>query len=122
MSATSEELETLRHMLGLPETRDSNVIPSPYRNYYAANRGDEQLAEMARKGLVYLAGSSDALYGGDLYYATDMGKTAARASVKVRKVTRSERRYLRWLTLHDAVPDLSFGEFLRNEKRFEVGA
>jgi len=108
-------------MLGLPDEA-AGADPVPHRNYYATSRGDEHLAEMARKGLVYLAGSSDALYGGDLYYATDMGKAAARASVKIKKLTRSQRRYLRWLRLRDAYSDISFGDFLRNERHFEARA
>ena len=42
MNLTDEQLQTLRHMLGIdkPDERE----PEPYRDYYCASRGDANLA------------------------------------------------------------------------------
>ena len=39
MKLTDDQLDTLRHMLGINTPNDR--IPRPYRNYYCADKGEE---------------------------------------------------------------------------------
>ncbi len=104
--AAPEQLRILRHMLGINTPRDRD--PKPYRDYYCANPGDPDLHELQRLGLV-------ALYRSDSYEwftTTDAGKAVAMASHKAIRYPKAKRRYIAWLSVQDAFPDLSFLDYL----------
>ncbi|NOT95439.1 MAG: hypothetical protein HOP00_03915 [Nitrospira sp.] len=102
---TVEQLRILRHMLGIDNGR--NAVP--YRNYYCANPGNPELHELQRLGLVRLYRVRD---GYEWFTCTDMGISAARASLKSIRVPLKARRYAAFLDVRDALPDLTFRQFL----------
>lgn len=104
---TDEQTRILRHMLGidLPDVKN----PKPYRDYYCANRGDEQLAELARLGAVHLYSQ----HGGyDWYCCTDIGCAAAFASHERIRLPKAKRIYRRFLDVKNGISDLTFKKFL----------
>ncbi len=107
MNLNSEQLQILRHMLGIDV--DDTPNPSEYRDYYCANRDDPALWEMANLGAVERY-ASDRHY--DWYRTTDAGKAAARASQRAMLLPKPKRIYLRWLSISDVCPDLTFRDFL----------
>lgn len=106
---TDEQLRTLRHMLGINTPHDPR--PKPYRDYYCANPGDPELHELARLGMVKLY-SSHGNY--EWFRCTDAGRAAAIASHKTIRHSKSSRVYSKFLDVRDAIPDLTFREFLTN--------
>lgn len=107
---TPDQLDTLRHMLGLNDLNGRD--PVPYRNYYCASHNDPQLHELRRLGKVELY-RTDERY--EWFTCTVEGQRDALASVSVRKVSRGRKRYRDFLNASDANPDLTFREFLRLE-------
>ncbi|MBW2342528.1 MAG: hypothetical protein JRF53_00685 [Deltaproteobacteria bacterium] len=109
MNLTEEQLYTLRHMLGINKPNDR--IPRPYRNYAAVNPGDQKFAEMERLGAVE---RYEARAGSDYDYfqCTAAGKLAAIRSHRTIRKAKPQRRYSRFLDLCDAIPELTFKEFL----------
>jgi len=107
---TPDQLHTLRHMLGINDP--SKRVPRPYRNYAAVNPGDPEFIEMARAGLVeiYRARGSGSEY--DYYRCTEMGRLAAMRSFRSIRYSAAKRRYIAYLNVSDAVPDLTFRQFL----------
>lgn len=112
---TNGQLETLRHMLGM--TDFSRREPSEYRDYYCANKGDEHLMTLEAEGLVRCYRRDDAYHW---YTTTDAGKDAARASFRQLRYRKSRRVYLRYLSVNDAVPDLTFREFLTDPEFADI--
>lgn len=102
-----EQLRVLRHMLGID--RPDVTKPVPYRDYYCANPGDPDLAELARLGAVRLY---DTRGGYEWYTCTDEGRAAAIASHKTIRYTPAKMRYGRYLDMKDCYPDLTFRRFL----------
>lgn len=115
MSLTSEQLSILRHMLGI------NVCDTPappeYRDYYCANPNDPDLHKLARLGLVRLYSTRD---GYEWFATTDAGKAAARASQRAMLLPKPKRVYRRWLSVSDALPDLTFRDFITRDEFAEI--
>jgi hypothetical protein len=112
MAGLSEvQLHTLRHMLGINTPND--CVPRPHRNYAAANRGDTEYLELERLGMVERYRSASSLWGDyDFYRCTDAGRQAAIASHRCIRQPRAARVYAKYLDVADALPDLTFREFL----------
>lgn len=107
MELTSEQLHTLRHMLGIndPSVRD----PVPYRNCYAADPGNPEMIELERIGAVRFYCRR---YELDFYVCTDAGISAAIASHKSIRDSKKRRVYSRFLDCRECCPDLTFRQFL----------
>lgn len=95
------------HMLGIDDP--SKARPQEYRDYYCANPGDPELHELARLGLVRLY-RTDEHY--EWFTTTDAGKVTARTAHRRSIYPKKKRIYLRFLTASDAIPDLTFKQFL----------
>jgi hypothetical protein len=110
MKCTEEQLDTLRHMLGINTPFDR--VPSPYRDYAAVVVGDARFAEMERLGLVecYRRAKTEREY--DYFRCTETGRAAAMASHREIRMTKAKRVYWRFLEVSDAIADLTFREFL----------
>lgn len=113
-SISEDHLGVLRHMLGI----DSSRPTEPSRNHYAVCPGspdDTEMREMVKLGLVKYYGKAWEYH---FYQATERGTRSAIDSHKkmVRKVPKKRRVYLSWLSTKDAIPNLSFKEFLTNPK------
>jgi hypothetical protein len=110
MNLTEKQLDTLRHMLGIndPSVRE----PKPFRNYYAASHGSHELDDLVKLGAVEF----DQKHGDyDYYHCTPAGKIAAIESHRLIRYTKKKRVYLKWLHIADALPDLTFKEFLTSD-------
>ena len=114
---TDKQLRILRHMLGInkPNVR----APKPYRNYYCAGKGDEELAALERTGAVECY-CRDEEY--DWYRCTEAGKAAAIASHKDIRVPKKKRVYCRYLDTSEAIPGLTFKEFLTSDRFADIRA
>lgn len=117
MVLTEEQLQTLRHTLGI-DTPDERA-PKAYRNYFCANRGDTDLAERARLGAVRLYRQCDHY---DWYTTTGAGRAAARASHRTIRLPKSKRIYSRYLDVADVHAHLTFHEFLTSPTYAETRA
>jgi len=115
MKPTTEQLQTLRHMLGInaPYAKE----PKPYRDYYAAPRGDTGLWLMANDGLVERY-AVDRCY--DWYRTTEAGRAAALASHKRIRASKGKRLYAKFLDVRDCWPDLTFRQFLTDPELRET--
>lgn len=111
MTLTDEQLRTLRHMLGIDQPYVRR--PEPYRNYFCANRGDEELAELERLGAVERYAQHS---GYDWYRCTPAGEALARSSHRVFRKPKAQRVYHQFLVYSDVCPDLTFREFLTSPK------
>lgn len=106
-----DDLDALRHMLGLPD--EWQRPEPPFRNHYATTPGDAQMETLRAMGLVDCAGSRPAIFGDLAFYrATDAGRAVALASVRRLRLTKGQRVYRAWLNLDSS---LSFGEFLKSD-------
>lgn len=104
---TPQQEHILRHMLGIDDPSKAN--PTPYRDYFCANPGDQELHELARLGLVEMYSA----HGGYEWFATtDAGKAAATASQRRMRYPKKKRVYIAWLRASDCCADLTFREFL----------
>lgn len=110
---TDEQLRILRHMLGINVS--DTPRPAEYRDYYCANPGKPALHELARMGMVVPYSTRD---GYEWFKTTDSGKDKARASQRAMLLPKSKRVYLRWLSIRDVVPDLTFRDFI-TQREFE---
>lgn len=117
---TPDQLRTLRHMLGIDDP--SKVHPVPYRNHYCANPGDLEMQALAMTGAVTRVSGPTQVMPYDQYVCTDAGIAAARASHKSIRLSKSQRIYLRFLSVSDAVPDLTFRDFLTNPEYRQIRA
>lgn len=108
---TGQQLSTLRHMLGI--TDPAVLHPRSYRNYAAATPGDPEFLELERLGMVSRIDRPTKPFSEyEWYRCTDMGISEAfRSHCRIR-YPRSERRYVAFLRLREALPDLTFKEFL----------
>lgn len=110
MSLTAKDLDTLRHMVGLND-RWAVVDESkpPWRNYFCASPGDEQMARLVALGMVERYSVSG---GYEWFQCLAAGLDAARQSFKTIQPSKASRRYAKFLDLHDVNPDLTFRQFL----------
>lgn len=107
MELTDEQLQTLRHMLGIDKPDER--APTPYRDYYCASRGDDDMAELAHIGTVRLYRQCEHY---DWYTTTEAGRAAAIASHRKIRLPKSKRIYSKYLDVADAHAGLTFREFL----------
>lgn len=111
---TPAQLDTLRHMLGI-NTPEADA-PKPYRDYYCAPWGMRELHELQRLGMVE---RYDTRGGYEWFCTTPAGRAAAMASHRTIRYSAAKRRYLRFLSLRECCPDLTFKEFLK-DRRFQA--
>ena len=114
MKLTDGQLKILRHMLGIdmPDVKD----PKPYRDYYCAKRGDENLAELEILGAVRLYRQCQTY---DWYCCTECGRAAAIASHKRIRLPKGKRLYRRFLDMRGVIQNITFKEFL-TEKQYDA--
>ena len=112
---TEEHLDTLRHMLGIniSDRRD----PPEYRDYACANPGDTTMHALKDMGMVRLYRISNSY---EWWTTTDAGKAAARASQRAMLKPKGARVYARFLEVSDALPDLTFRQFLMSPEFAET--
>ena len=112
MQPTPEQLDLLRHMLGINDP--SQRVPVPCRNYAAVSPGDPCYLDMAQAGLVerYRVAAGANAY--DYYRCTDAGREVAMASHKTIRWSKSKRVYRKYLNVSDALTGLTFSQFLRD--------
>jgi hypothetical protein len=117
MKLTEEHEDSLRHMLGInrPEARN----PKPHRDYAAVLPGDAHWLELERLGMVERYSARDnTIY--HWYRTTPKGREAAFASHRRIRYSRSKRVYCAFLSVSDAVPDLTFRQFLTHPDFAEI--
>lgn len=108
---TEDQLDTLRHMLGINTPYDR--VPKPYRNYAAVNPGDPEFLELEKRGMVKrFARAKPGVTEDDYYRCTEKGRLEAMRSHRNIRKSRSQRRYNKYLEVSDICPDLTFKEFL----------
>jgi hypothetical protein len=110
-----ESLHILQHALGL----DDYGRGSQYRNHYVTGPkcdGWDLCQQHVEAGRMICRGPGE-LFGGDYcLQVTEAGKAFVRQnSPKPPRLSRSKKRYLKWLEISESAPDLTFGEFLKNE-------
>lgn len=111
MDLSEKQLHTLRHMLGINDP--CARVPKPYRNYAAVEPGAPEFLELQRIGAVEpYSRSKDYQY----YRCTEAGKLAAIKSHKSIRYTKKRRVYHKYLDVADALPDLTFKEFITDER------
>ena len=113
-------MDALLHTLGYERGTQER---SGSRNRYVATGTDPAVAELVAAGLMVEGARVGFLPPGDRWYqATGRGEAVARAEhVRTRpKMTAGRRRYLRWLTISDVMPDLLFGDFLKRKDLHEA--
>lgn len=104
---TVEQLQTLRHMLGIDDPHMPK--PKPWRDYFCANPGDEKMRALAALGAVEMYAVRDRY---EWFQTTDAGRAAAMASHKTIRLSKSSRVYSKFLDVRDCFSDLTFKEFL----------
>lgn len=107
---TTDQLHTLRHMLGI-ETPDARV-PRPYRDYAAVEPGNPEFVELARIDAVERYRTADAASRYDYYRCTALGRAAAMASHGTIRRTKAQRIYSKFLDVSDCFASLTLKEFL----------
>lgn len=115
MKLSDEHLIILRYMLGI-NTPDARR-PRPYRDYYCAGKGDENLRELQRLGAVALYRTDDHY---EWYTTTPSGRAAAMASHRAIRNSKAKRVYRRFLDIREVCPDLTFREFITNHQFADV--
>ena len=103
-------LGILHHTLGV--SNPNKPEDPPYRNHFVLGDGHSDmtvLSVMVERGL--MARRCSALPGGDwVFHATDDG---VRLALQTRpRASKRRQRYSRFLVYRDALPDLTFKEFL----------
>jgi hypothetical protein len=106
-----EQLDTLRHMLGINDP--SKRKPEPYRNHYCANPGDEHLWGLSQLGMVEFMGMRDNY---EWFQCTEEGRLAAIRSHRSIQYSKSKRVYIKFLDIRDCCPDLTFKQFLTDPR------
>lgn len=115
MELSHSQLATLRHMLGIDKPDEAR--PEPYRNYYCANPGDEELAALEAAGAVERYSTQ----GGYWWYrTTSAGRAAAITSHRTIRLPKAKRIYARFLDVKDAISDLTFRDFLTSPQYAEI--
>lgn len=109
---TPEQLDLLRHMLGINDP--SQRVPTPYRDYAAVCPGDPSYIEMAQAGLVEIYREAAGANPNDYYCCTAAGREAALASHKAIRWPKARRVYRKYLDVSDVLTGLTFSQFLRD--------
>lgn len=118
MNLTADQLETLRHMLGINTPYDRE--PRPYRDYYCAGPGNKDMVELERLGVVERLPTDPELPTDyEWFRCTAAGHAAAIASHRAIRKRKSARVYRAWLKLRDA-GDVTFHEFLTDPDYAQV--
>ena len=114
---TPEQLDILRHALGVTEHTRPADLAYPIRSRYVTERGtrDYDLCmHLVDAGLMACRTGNIApelIGGGELFVVTLEGRRAVAKSIpEPPKLTRSQARYRAWL---DADTGVTFGEWLR---------
>lgn len=104
---TEAQAATLRHMLGLTDPYAARATPT--RDYYCANPGDPDLAELERIGAVERYAVRD---GYEWFKTTEAGRAAAvRDFYRVQK-PRKARVWRLYVRMRDVCSDLTFSHFI----------
>lgn len=112
MELNADQLHMLRHMLGI--NTPTHRRPRPYRNHAAVIPGDPRFLALEAAGAVARcrrAGDAPG-FEYDYYACTPAGREAAMRSHRDIRFPKKKHTYARYLSLRDALPDLSFREFL----------
>jgi len=115
MQLRDDQLEALRHMLGIDDP--SVKEPKSYRNYYCACKNDSLMNGLRHLGFVRLYRVTDDY---DYFTATETGIAAAHASHKKIRWPKAKRMYHKFLDLSDCWPDLTFRQFLTDPELLEI--
>lgn len=107
MKLDEDQLDTLRHMLGINDGWKAN--PEPYRDYYCSNIGDLELAKLHELGAVTLIKADDRYMW---WKTTDAGRAAALQSYKTIQKPKGARVYRRFLSAKERFTHLTFRDFL----------
>ncbi len=103
---TREQMHILLHSLGLTCKDES------YRNHYATDDDDPEIAPMVAAGWMF---RGRMIPGGlRCFHVSEEGKALAlahRAATRP-KLTRGQRRYRRWLGIADSYSSYTFKDFL----------
>lgn len=113
MSLTQSERDILTHCLGY------NYSPRQERNQYLAEVGSagwHQCWSLVKRGLMSKGGTVNLGVAETVFTATPAGEALVKP--KPRIMTRSQRRYDRYLDIREVCPDLSFIEFCKREREF----
>lgn len=102
-----QHLDTLRHMLGINDPNKAR--PEPYRNYYCAPKNCAELRELERLGMVQQYMTTEQF---DWFECTDAGRLAAIRSFRSIRLSKSARRYSKFLDCREVCEGLTFREFL----------
>lgn len=112
-------LAILQHALG----RDEYGHGTDYRNSFVTGPGGGCFAlcnEAVAQGLMTDRGAVEMYDGDHVFTVTDAGKAyIAEHSPRPPKLTPGQVRYRRWLQVSDCYPGLTFGEWLKAERRAE---
>jgi len=115
MKLSADQLQTLRHMLGIDDPHMR--IPKPHRDYFCADPSDGKMLALVSAGAV----EKYAEQGGYHWFqTTDAGREAAMKSHKSIRLPKSRRVYSKFLDIRDCFPDLTFQEFLTNPEFSET--
>ena len=115
------DLALLHHALGISDGRHPDR--APYRSHFVAGPGHADLPGLARlveAGLMMRRDCAVPICG-ELYVVTEAGTALALATRPRRQPATARRRasalrYARYLSLRDAIPGLTFAEFLDRER------
>jgi hypothetical protein len=105
---SAAQIHILRHSLGLTYGEEM------YRNHFVTGEGSidhPDCMALSAAGLMRRVEGSALSGGMDVFVVTDAGKLVAQAHTP--KLSRSKKRYLRWLDISD-VTGQSFGDWLRS--------
>lgn len=124
MTDTGDDLRVLNvliHALGFDRRRyEVDGLPAePYRNHFVAGPGHHSMPALeaaVERGLMVRGAATLCGEGSEVFCATPAGVAHARAAAMARRprLTRSQRRYRRWLC---ADSDRTFGEWLKDGGR-----
>lgn len=104
-----QDMAILHHALGISDPLRPER--APYRNHFVAGLGHSDmpaLERLERAGLMVREASR--LCDGWVFSVTETGKAQALATRP--RASRAKRRYGRYLSVADAIPGLTFGQFL----------
>jgi len=117
-SLTNEQLDTLRHMLGVNDPVVARAVP--WRDYAAVTPGDAHFALLEQQGMVHLTARASSAFPYDYYACTSAGREAALASARAMRWSKPKRVYVRFLELRDVFADLTFKTFLTDSRFNQV--